>query len=490
MRLRVGVNLGEVVVEGDDIHGHGVNVAARLEALAEPGGISISDDVMRQIRGKLHLAFADGGEQMLKNIAEPVRVWRWSAAAVAAGDEQPLALPDKPSIAVLPFDNMSADPEQEFFADGIAEDVITALSRFRSLFVIARNSTFTYKGRAVDVTQVASELGVRYVVEGSVRKAGNRVRITAQLVDTTNGNHIWADRFDGDLDDIFELQDEITEQIVVVVAPEVEARERERARRKPPESLDAWQRVQRGLSHFHLFNKADRAEAMRLSREAIALDPDFAAAHAHLAYALWNSISFGYAVDAAEAGATARTAAEQAVSLDPNEPIAHVALGRVHLLAGDVDMAIADNRTAIAINPNLAWAHHGLGFAFFYGAGQAEQALPHFDTALRLSPRDPWRWITLMVKGSALRFLGRHGEAVGNCRAARQFPHKGFLPHMNFAAALAEAGQPSEARAALEAAMRLQPALSIGFVRDRLVGMHEITLESLLASLRKAGVPE
>ncbi len=492
--LRIGVNLGDIIIEGNDIYGDGVNVAARLQELAAPGGITLSATAHEHAVAKVDVGFQDGGEHELKNIAKPVRIYHWSDDASPQADiadtDSLLTLPDKPSIAVLPFDNMSDDPGQEFFADGIAEDVITALSRFRSLFVIARNSSFSYKGAAVDITQVARELGVRYVVEGSVRKAGNRVRITAQLIDATSGNHLWADRFDGSLDDVFDLQDQITEQIVVAVEPEIGARERERARRKPPENLDAWELLQRGLSHFHRINKADHAEAMRLFREAIALDPEFAAAHAYLAFALSTSVLYGYAEDTAKALASARAAAEQAVSLDPNEPVARFSLGRVHVFAGEIEMAIGETQTAIAINPNFAWGHYGLGFAYLYGAGQAEQSLPHYDAALRLSPRDPWRWRTLMGKGLALRVLGRHDEAVTNCRQACQFPDTGFLPYMLLAAALAEAGQKHEAQAAVEKAMQLQPALSIDFMRNNSVGMHQITLKSLLDSLRKAGVPE
>ena len=407
-----------------------------------------------------------------------------------SGPEAHPSIPGKPSIAVLPFDNMSEDPDQEFFADGIVEDVITALSRFRSLFVIARNSTFTYKGRAVDVTEIARDLGVRYVVEGSVRKAGERVRITAQLIDALSGKHIWAERFDGTLDDIFELQDQITQQIVVVIAPEIEAHERERVRRKPPESLDAWELVQRGLSHLYRHDKTSFDEAIRLFREAVALDPGFAAAHANLAYTIWNSVIMGYAEDTATAVATARAAAERAVTLDPNDPVAHTALGRLHTTAGEPDLAIGEMQTAIALNPNFAWGHYGLGFAYHAGVGQAEQALPHYDTALRLSPRDPLRWTMLMMKGSALRFLGRHDEAIAHCRQACQFPETGHLPFMHLAAALEEAGQKHEARVALEKAMQLQPALSMRFLHSRFAGEHESILKSLHDSLSKVGLPE
>ncbi len=286
------------------------------------------------------------------------------------------------------------------------------------------------------------------------------------------------------------MQDQITEQIVVAVEPEIQARERERARRKPPESLDAWELVQRGLSHFYRMNKTDHAEAIRLFREAIALDPEFAAAHAHLAYAIFVSVTWGYTEDTAEAVASARAEAERAVSLDPNEPMARFALGRVHTHAGETEMAIGEMQTAIAINPNFPWGHFGLGYAYHSGAGQAEQARPHYDAALRLNPRDPFRWATLMQKGSALRFLGRHNEAVAHCRQACQVPDSGHLPHMHLAAALWEAGQKSGAQAAVEKAMQLQPALSISFIRDRFAGLHETYLNGMLDSLREAGVPE
>ena len=329
------------------------------------------------------------------------------------------------------------------------------------------------------------------MVEGSVRKAGNRVRITAQLIDTTDGNHLWADRFDGALDDVFDLQDQITEQIVVAVEPEIEARERARARRKPSESLDAWELLQRGLSHFYRFNKTDHAEAIRLYTAAAALDPEFAKAHAHLAFAFAISVSLhGFAEDIPKAVASARAAAEQAISLDPNEPVAHVALGRVNLFSGEVEMAIGEMQTAIAINPNYGAGHYGLGLAYVRGAGQWKQALPHFDTALRLSPRDPMRWAMLMMKGSALHYIGRYDEAIVFGRQACQVPDASFIAHMHLAASLAEAEKKDEAQAAVEKTMQLEPAFSIRFLRDRYLGWHETSSKILLASLRKAGVPE
>jgi adenylate cyclase len=292
IEFRIGIHVGDIIIDDNDIFGDGVNIAARLEGIAEPGGVCISDDAQRQIRGKIDVAFDDLGSQTPKNIIEPMRAWRLRIAAKSSAlpllepsieTAQPLPLPDKPSIAVLPFQNMSGDPEQEYFADGMVED-ITALSRFKALFVIARNSSFTYKGRAVDVKQVGRELGVRYVLEGSVRKAVNRVRITGQLVDTATGAHLWADRFDGGLGDIFDLQDQVTESVVGAVAPAVEKAEIERAKRKPTENLDAYALYLRGSAKLYQF--ADRKandEALRLFKSAIELDPDFASAYGRAA---------------------------------------------------------------------------------------------------------------------------------------------------------------------------------------------------------------
>jgi len=492
LTFRIGINLGDIVIEGEDIHGDGVNVAARLQEASEPGGLALSGVVHESLGSLVDAHFEDGGRQKFKNIVRPIQVWRWTPATQAlteAATEAP-ALPDKPSIAVLPFDNMSGDPEQEYFADGIAEDVITALSRFGSLFVIARVSSFTYKGTTTDIPQVARELGVRYVVEGSVRKAGNRVRITAQLIDATSGKHLWADRFDGHLDDIFELQDKITEQIVGAIEPEIGAHERQLVRRKPPGSLDAWELVQRGLSQFYGRSRSDHVEAIHRFEEAISVDPEFAMAHAQLALALCVDFTFGYVEDQTQAIVAARAAAEQAISLDPTEPMAHYAMGRLHTLTEETEMAIAEMQTAISINPNFAAAHYGLGFAHYYGAGQAELALPHFDNALRLIPRDPMRWATLMNKGSVLRILGRHDEAIGNCRQACQFLNGGYLPHMHLGAALAAAGREAEAKLAIDKALDLNPELTVSYIRGIFVNLHETVMEGLVDSLTKAGLPE
>ena len=456
-------------------------------------GRIVSDDALSSCLKSARRAVGDNGKKQAFIRTFPRRGIRF-VGMVKCDDQNvspDISSPDKPAIAVLPFDDMSADGGQEYFADGIAEDVITALSRFRSFFVTARNSSFSYKGQTVDIARVARELGVRYVVEGSVRKAGDRVRISAQLIDATSGNHLWADQFDGDLEDVFDLQDRITEQIVVAVGPEISARERERARRRAPGNLDAWELVQHGLSYFQRFNMVDRVKAIDLFKDAIKLDPEFAAAHAHLADAYWIQLLYTDREDLPQTIASARAAAERAVSLDPHDPVAHLALGRMHVVTGEIDSAFDEIRNAIALNPNHAQGHHLLGWAYHFGAGQAEAAIPHYDVALRLSIRDPLRWTSLMMKGSALSFLRRHEEAISHCRQACQYPNGGFLPHMHLAAALGEAGNREKSAAVIGKIKELEPAFTIDFVRSRFVGRpHPAFLDNLLGSLRKAGAPE
>lgn len=298
--VRVGIHLGDVVIDGDDIQGDGVNIASRLEALAEPGGVCVSGMVYESLRDRVEIQFEDRGEQALKNIDRPVPVWHWRPDESPARPEQAaaeLTLPDKPSIAVLPFENMSDDPGQEYFSDGITEDIITELSKFRWFFVTARNSSFTYKGGAVDIKQVGRELGVRFVLEGSVRKAGNRVRITAQLIEAATGNHIWAERYDRQMEDIFDLQDEITRTISAAVEPELSNFERESALRKPTENLDAWDLYQRGVAKLWLTDRDGIEEARELMSAAVELDPEFGRAYGHRAYVSYVLSLFGWSVD-------------------------------------------------------------------------------------------------------------------------------------------------------------------------------------------------
>jgi adenylate cyclase len=495
IRLRIGINIGDIIVEGEDIYGDGVNVAARLESLAEPGGIYVSRTVVNHVKGKVELDFEDLGEQQVKNISEPVRVYlvvlEPSVGGPALGSEENLALPDKPSIAILPFVNLSGDPEQEFFADGMAEEIITALSRYHWFFVIARNSSFTYKGRAVDVTQVAKEQGVRYVLEGSVRKAGNRVRVTAQLIDATTGSHIWAEHYDRELDDIFALQDEITETIVASIEPELGAVERERARRKPPENLGAWDLFQRGL--WHLFDDVKRdalAEAKRLFQRACELDPGFAAAHAELSYTHVAEIVRGLSDDLKASLDQAADAAERAVALDPRDPAARLALGRVLIFRHSHERAIAEMEAALALNAGFDRGHYGLGMALLYG-GRADESIPQFERGIRLSPRSSVLWAYWMMLGLAYINMEKYEEATASFEKAIQQPNAAFMAFVHAASALAHLGRIDEARSLLAEAKTRKPGFSIDTVRSAAgqFGPHS-GVARIIDGLRKAGLSE
>jgi adenylate cyclase len=491
LELRIGINLGDIIVDGDDIYGDGVNVAARIEALATPGGICISRAARDQVRDKLDVELEDMGEIEVKNMPRPVRVFRVSVGHNTGGpgaSKPPPIMPEKPSIAVLPFVNMSGDPEQEYFADGIAEDLITALSKIRWFFVIARNSTFTYKGQAVDVTRVAEELGVRYVLEGSVRKAGNRVRITAQLIDATTGAHVWAQRYDRELTDIFALQDEMTQTIVAVVEPELGAAERERARHAPPENLDAWETYQRGLWHMWTFTKEGVAEAQSLLRRARELDPGFAAAHAYEGYSHYINVIVGFSESQDDSVAAGLAAAKKAVALDERDSVGYFALVRNLMVRGEHDASIAALEKSLAINPNFAQAHHGLGFALAL-SGRLDEAATSLEMAERLSPRDPLMWGFKAVHSLICVLLHQDEKAVELARETMREPRSiGFWPHAVLASALGNLGRIDEARAALDDALREKPDTSLAFLKKLMPTKPPDGLEPFLDGLRKAGL--
>jgi adenylate cyclase len=356
MRFRIGVHVGDIIVQGDNLFGDAVNVAARLEALAEPGGICVSGSVQDHIGTKLPVGFIDLGEQQVKNISQPIKAYRIrgeiSQTATPIAGSMP-SLPDKPSIAVLPFQNMSGDAEQEYFADGIVEEIITALSRYPSLFVIARNSCFTYKGRAVSVTQVGRELGVRYVVEGSLRKSANRIRVTAQLVEAETGNHVWAERYDRELADFFSVQDEITEKVTIAVAPAIADAELHRAMRKPPGSLDAWAAYQRGLWHLDKATPDDNILAERLFQRAIELDGNLADGYCGLAVAQLRAIAYFQTRAPVDIQSSAEPLARQAVALDGNNAVARAWLSYALYMRGDAEGAVAEADRALELSPNL-----------------------------------------------------------------------------------------------------------------------------------------
>jgi adenylate cyclase len=491
LAYRIGVHLGDVIVEGDDLFGEGINIAARLQTLAEPGGICLSQRAWEEVRDRLPYTFADGGERTLKNIARPVRVWHWPAvpAAPAPAAVPALALPDKPSIAVLPFDNMSGDPEQEYFADGIAEDLITELSRFRELFVIARNSTFVFKGKAVDVQEVGGRLGVRYVVEGSVRRTLTRVRVNAQLVEAATGRHVWAERYDRDLADIFAAQDDITLSIVSAIAPALGELERARARRAPCCNTSAWDAYQRGLWHIYRYSPKDHALARELFGHAIRIDPQFAPGHAGLAYVLFNEVVWGYVADVAGNLERARRAATRALALDPRDAFAHVVLGRVLTMGGDVEGALAECQRALELNPNLAVAHHGLAYALAL-AGRADDALASVDRAIRLSPYDALMHAFVSLRSGILVILGRHAEAIEAAHLAQRQPGHTAWALLHEASALANLGQLEAARAAIERARAMQPEVSMRWLRSLLRTAPGANTGAYFDGMRLAGLPE
>jgi adenylate cyclase len=458
IEFRIGINVGDVIIDEGDIYGDGVNIAARIESLASPGGICLSESAYQQIKGKVTLGANDIGERQLKNIAQPVRVY--SVQLNDAPARPILAVSDRPSIAVLPFRNMSGDPEQEYFADGITEDITTALSRLRWFFVIARNSSFFYKGKVVDVRVIARELAVRYVLEGSVRKSGGELRITAQLVDAVTGNQIWAQRYERALADIFALQDEITANVVATIEPQLYAAEGSRAKQKPPESLDAWDCVTRGLSLVLKMTKDDNAAAQELLKKAIAIDPSYAQAYSLLAFSLSLANSWGWQPPQTVL-APAWDAAQKAIRLDPDNPWAHLALGHVHRQRLELQDAVAEFQNAITLNPNFAFAHTHLGLALCF-LGRSGEALVELDTADRLSPRDFQAGLNNIGRAIACFIDERYRDGVDVARkAVRQSPDTAGAYHLVVVNS-ALAGEVAEAKVALQTLKRLEPNLSLG----------------------------
>jgi adenylate cyclase len=489
-KLRIGLNLGDVIVGQDgDLYGDGINIAVRLEGIADPGGILISEKVYSEVEGKLDVGFVDRGEQQLKNIAKPVRAYAVRAGASSALTERLSAspsLPDKPSIAVLPFQNMSGDPEQEYFADGMVEDIITALSRFKSLFVIARNSSFTFKGQAVDIKEVGRRLGVRYVLEGSVRKASGKVRITGQLIDAVTGAHIWVDRFERDLTDIFAIQDEVTIAVVSAIEPKLSQTEIAMATRRRPENLTAYDFYLRAMPQYYLMTREGLAEAIRLAHRVLELDPRFGAvaALAGLCHAL--NVIYGYANDPQFDRKEAVRLVRLALSIDDSDPDT---LARASVISafmvGDSDAAIEMADRAVALNPNswATWTSRGHVYRI---AGLPEEAIQSFERAIRMSPVDPRLHTTLSGIGHALIELRRFDEAiVAGKKALRQNPS--FVPtYQCLASAFAHLGRDAEAHEAAARLLEVDPAFTI----SAFIARGGLSFLLLIEGLRKAGLPE
>lgn len=504
--FRIGVHLGDVIVDGEDLYGDGVNVAARLEGEAPAGGIVASSAVHEAASGRLKATFDDLGQLDLKHIERPVQAYsvRWQAAAwpalqaptpepVTAAAPLPdtsLPLPDKPSIAVLPFQNMSGDPEQEYFADGIVEDIITALSRFKSLFVIARNSSFTYKGKPIDIKQVGRELGVRYVLEGSVRKAGGRVRITGQLIDSSTGGHIWADRYDGDFSEIFELQDRVTTDVVGAITPKLEQAEIERAGRKPTDSLSAYDCYLRGMASFYSGKPGHIKEAREFCYQAMGLAPGFAGAYAMAAFCDAMLIGRGAKYDHEAVSETLRLS-RQAVQLDRDDPVilSRVAWAQAHVVR-DLDAAAGHVELALTLNPNLAMAWALSGWIQTW-LGKPELGIDHLSRAMRLSPLDPNVRFGSAALAHAYFMAGHHDEAWSSAeKAVRQWG--ATAPAYRIAAASAAmAGHAGHAAKFVGLLLEVDPGRRVSNLTD-VLGPYRRSddIARYQQGLRLAGLPE
>jgi TolB-like protein len=490
LRFRVGINIGDVIVEPHDIFGDGVNIAARLESIAEPGGICVSSSAHDQVLGKIAVEFVDLGEQRLKNIARPVRAFRVMDRVAAAQQRPTLILPDKPSIVVLPFKNLSADPEQEYFADGVVEDITMALSRFRWLFVIDRNSSFTYKGRAVDVKQVSRELGIRYVLEGSVRKAGDRIRIAGQLIDAESGAHLWADRFEGALQDMFDLQDYVTSGVVSAIAPKLQIAEIKRAKHKPTENLDAYDYYLRGLTRARPSTMEATGEALEFFRKAIALDPDLACAYGMAAWCCVQRKARGWMIERVQESAEATRLARKAVRLGGDDAVA-LCMGGYALafVAHEFEDAAAFMDRALAVNPNLAQAWM-LSSWLRVWRGEPDLALDHVAQAMRLSPVDPSLYGMLGAAAYAHFVAGRYDTASSYAEKAMRDRPTFQLAILGFVASSSLAGQLDEAQRRLAKALERNPNLRASNLRDMAPFRRAEDVAAFAEGLRKAGLPE
>jgi TolB-like protein len=481
LEFRIGVNLGDVVEDGEQILGDGVNIAERVQSLAEGGGICVSGTAFDQVENKLGLGYTYLGEQAVKNIAKPVRVYRVAIATPASH----FMTAEKPSIAVLPFVNMSGDPEQEYFSDGITEDIITALSRLHWFFVIARNSTFSYKGKPVDVKQIGRELGVRYILEGSIRKIGNRVRITAQLINATTGAHLWAERYDRELNDIFALQDEITQSVTAAIEPKLVEAEGMHLHGRSPGDLDAWDLVMRAVASFWRMTTTETGAAIDMLRLAVRRYPNYAPAQSMLAFGLLVSDHVGWAPP----GKPYKLAAElahRAAELDDNDPWAHLALGYLAFTARQTDDAVRQFERALELNPNFAAAYGYLGWAVVFD-GRHEEAIEYFQQAFRMSPHDPLIAFFYAGMCAAHYFARRFDEAVEWGRKSIQ-QRPGFIAGQRIlCASLAHAGRTEELRAAMARLRELQPDITMAWLEEH-VPYTPRAIAHYLDGMRKAGV--
>jgi adenylate cyclase len=487
MEFRIGVNLGDVIEEDETIYGDGVNIAARLEALAEGGGICVSGTAFDHVEGKLGLEFKYLGEQAVKNIKKQVRVYRVKKERGVSDFEirQELPLPDKPSIAVLPFANMSGDPEQEFFSDGLSEDIITSLSQLPDMLVIARNSTFTYKGKSVKVQHVGRELGVRYVLEGSVRKAGGRVRITAQLIDATTGHHLWAERYDRDLEDIFAIQDEITLRILKALQVKLIDGEQAPLFTKGTENIEAYLKTLQARSCYRRYDRGSNLLARQICEEVIALDPQYPMPYAILGRTYWSDVFLGWTDSPRESVQRAFASAQKCIALDDSSPAAHGLLSWVYLMKREHDRAILEAEKAVSLDPNSADAHMWLGNVLNF-AGKPDEAISVLERAIRLNPLAPSSYLPLL--GMAYREAGKYEESITACKKALQRQPSNIYAHIVLAATYSLLNRQEEAHAAAAEVLRIDPKFSLDYFAESRPHIDPANTARLIETLRKAGL--
>ena len=496
IEFRIGIHVGDIIIDDNDIFGDGVNIAARLEGIAEPGGVCISDDAYRQIRGKIDVAFNDIGEQALKNITEPMHAWHIrlagespaTRASSSAIQVQDLALPNKPSIVVLPFDNMSAEPGQDYLADGIVEAITAALSCIRSFFVIARTSAFTYKGRATNARDVGKELGVAYLLEGSVQKAGNRLRIIVQLIETEGGAHVWSSRFDGAIEDFFDLEDRITEQVAGALQPSIRIAEIERSRRKRPQDLGSYDFTMRAMPHVWALEKEESAKALELLEKALAIDPEYPLALSLAGWCHAQRSVYNWADDIAGSQAMARSLAERAAEMSGDDPVILAVLGAVHTFVRNHGTARVLLERAVTLDPNAAWAWSRLGWIENY-ADQPQKAIGYFERALRLSPIDPMNFNNYVGIGSAHEVAQEYDKAAAFYRRALEERPNASWIYRNLAPVLSEAGRADEAKQAFAVLMLTYPDLTVSKFKQAMV-FSPTVLNRMADNLRKLGLPD
>lgn len=490
IKLRIGIHVGDIVHEDEDIYGDGVNIAARLQEIAPVPGIAISEMAWKSLDGKHAGIFTEAGEREFKNIAEPVKVFlkRYPDGGTVEGAKP--ATTKKPTIAVLPLDNMSGEDAQEYFSDGVTEDIITALGKYRWFDVTARNTTFGYKGKSPDIRTLGRDLGVDYVVEGSVRKAGNRLRINIQLIDAKTGNHIWAERYDRDLDDIFAVQDEITETVVARIEPELGAVERQRVARKPRQNLQAWDCYHLGVAHFYKFTSDDNNKAQQLLKRSFELDPGFGDPYAWWAYAVILGMVYFDDDPGQESFDRALEAARKAVEIDDQSAVFHMLLGRVYLARCEYETALAELEIAIKLNPTYAAAYCGLGDSLAY-EGKLDESITLFEKAIHLSPQDPQRWAFYSYGALAHIFNSDFERAVEWTRQAQLVPNCQYWAVAHMTSALGHMGRIDEAREAAIQLRRRKPDFTCAFARRKMFYVKKPEQMALyLDGLRQAGVPE